>query len=277
MCQEVFPRSTFLLFLLSRGLTRARITLRHNSWNSYETDDDGHSIVNVVYYPPAISRKEPEWLDSADGPFFLEFDSTIRKLLKEIYTALHNDSRALAVMGICALIEHIMIEQVGDQGGVGSNVDRFIAGGYIAPKSEALFREHLIESGHAAMHRAYFPKPSDISALLDITESLIETIYVHPHRAKGARDSAAKAERESVVIGGARDRESACARRSVVGELYDAARRARCPLASQKGRQSGPRQTSLGGQEATPFEPIGIGGSSADDMAAFRAGYRIRA
>jgi len=160
--------------------------------------------VNVVYYPPAISRKEPEWLDSADGPFFLEFDSTIRKLLKEIYTALHNDSRALAVMGICALIEHIMIEQVGDQGGVGSNVDRFIAGGYIAPKSEALFREHLIESGHAAMHRAYFPKPSDISALLDITESLIETIYVHPHRAKGARDSAAKAERESIVIGGTR-------------------------------------------------------------------------
>jgi len=161
--------------------------------------------VNVVYYPPAISRKEPEWLDSADGPFFLEFDSTIRKLLKEIYTALHNDSRALAVMGICALIEHIMIEQVGDQGGVGSNVDRFIAGGYIAPKSEALFREHLIESGHAAMHRAYFPKPSDISALLDITESLIETIYVHPHRAKG-QEIPPRKPKGNLVIGAARDR-----------------------------------------------------------------------
>jgi hypothetical protein len=87
-------------------------------------------------------------------------------------------------MGIRALIEHIMIEQIGDSGGIGSNVDRFVAEGYIAPKSEALFREHLIESGHAAMHRAYFPKPSDISALLDITESLIETVYVHPHQTK---------------------------------------------------------------------------------------------
>jgi hypothetical protein len=36
-------------------------------------------------------------------------------------------------------------------------------------------------------HRAYFPKPSDISALLDIAESLIETIYVHPHQAKGQK------------------------------------------------------------------------------------------
>jgi Domain of unknown function (DUF4145) len=173
------------LLLECRGCER--ITLRHDSWNSYETDNDGHSIVTIVYYPPAISRKEPAWLDSADGPFFLEFDSTIRKLLKEIYSALHNDSRALAAMGIRALIEHIMIDRVGESGAIGSNVDRFIQEGFVAPKSEALFREHLIESGHAAMHRGYFPKPSDISALLDIAEGLIETIYVHPHRAKGQK------------------------------------------------------------------------------------------
>lgn len=164
-----------------------RITLRHESWNSYETDDDGHSIATTVYYPPAISRNEPTWLDAADGPFFLDFDNTIKKLLREIYSALHNDSRALATMGIRALIEHIMIDQVGDNGAIGTNVDRFISGGYVAPKSEALFREYLLESGHAAMHRAYFPRPSDIAALLDIAESLIETIYVHPHRAKGQK------------------------------------------------------------------------------------------
>jgi hypothetical protein len=33
------------------------------------------------------------------------------------------------------------------------------------------------------MHRCYFPKPSNISALLDITEILIETNYVQLHRA----------------------------------------------------------------------------------------------
>lgn len=162
-----------------------RITLRHDSWNSYETDDQGHTIINTVYYPPATSRKHPKWLTDFDGPFFLSFDNSIDKLLKEIYSAVQNNSRALAAMGIRALIEHIMTEQIGDTGTIGGNVTKFISEGYIAPKSEQLFREFLLESGHAAMHRGYFPKPSDISALLDITESLIETIYVHPHKAKG--------------------------------------------------------------------------------------------
>ncbi|MGX9431419.1 MULTISPECIES: DUF4145 domain-containing protein [Bradyrhizobium] len=90
-------------------------------------------------------------------------------------------------MGIRALIEHIMIDQAGDNGAIGTNVDRFIKAGYVAPKSEALFREALLESGHAAMHRGYFPRPSDIAASLDITESLIETIYVHPYQAKGQK------------------------------------------------------------------------------------------
>jgi hypothetical protein len=35
-----------------------RITLRHVSWNSYELDGDGHSIVNVVYYPPQQSPEK---------------------------------------------------------------------------------------------------------------------------------------------------------------------------------------------------------------------------
>jgi hypothetical protein len=161
-----------------------RITFRTDSWNEFEADDAGQPETRSTYYPPAISRKEPEWVTSSDSPFFLD-TGPIPRLMKEIYSAVQNDSRALAVMGVRALIEHIMIEQLGDSGSIGSNVDRFIAEGYIARKAEALFREYLIESGHAAMHRAYFPKPTDISALLDIAESIIETIYIHPYRAKG--------------------------------------------------------------------------------------------
>jgi hypothetical protein len=162
-----------------------RVTLRHDSWNSYETDEDGQLTTTTVYYPPAISRKQPEWLTGARGPFFLAFNHPIRRLMSEIYSAVQNDSPALAAMGIRALIEHVMVEKVGDEGAIGRNIAKFISEGYIAPKSQELFRDFLIESGHAAMHRAYFPKSSDILAMLDIVESIIETIYVHPHQTKG--------------------------------------------------------------------------------------------
>ena len=164
-----------------------RITLRHDSWNSYETDEQGHQTTTTVYFPPAISRKQPEWLTNFDGPFFLDFINPIRRLMTEIYSALQNDSHALAAMGIRALIEHVMVEKVRDEGTIGGNINKFIEAGYIAPKSQELFRGFLIESGHAAMHRAYFPKASDILAMLDIAESIIETIYVHPRRADSAK------------------------------------------------------------------------------------------
>jgi hypothetical protein len=34
------------------------------------------------------------------------------------------------------------------------------------------------------MHRGYVPKRSDIEVMMQITESLIETIYVHPAKAR---------------------------------------------------------------------------------------------
>lgn len=161
------------------------ISLRHDSWNDYDIDPETGPEVVTVYYPPAISRKEPWWVSGFLSPFYFDQQNPIIRLLKEIYSALHNNSIALATMGIRALIEHIMIDCVGDKGSIGENVKAFLAEGHIAPRSETLFRDSLLEFGHAAMHRAHFPKASELATLLDITESLIETIYIHPHRAEG--------------------------------------------------------------------------------------------
>jgi hypothetical protein len=173
-------------FLIQCGGCEA-ITLKHDAWNTWDTEDDGSPEVSVTYYPPAISRKEPEWLNSPFGPFYFDSENAIVKLLKEIYSALHNNSQALAAMGIRALIEHIMIDKIGDKGSISANVRSFIESGYIGSTYAPLFQEQLIEYGHAAMHRGHFPKPSDIATLLDITEGLIATIYVHPHQAKGLK------------------------------------------------------------------------------------------
>jgi hypothetical protein len=55
---------------------------------------------------------------------------------------------------------------------------------FVSTKNEQMFRFQLIEAGHAAMHRQYVPERADIEILMQITESLIETIYVHPAKAR---------------------------------------------------------------------------------------------
>jgi hypothetical protein len=159
------------------------VHLKHDNWCSEDWDPEEGTLINTVYYPPAISRRRPSWLKDPQGPFY--FGGTeIEKLMEEIYSALQNDSRRLAAMGIRALLELVMIEQVGDSGQIGKNVNLFLEKGFVAKINEEIFRFQLIEAGHAAMHRQYVPEKADIEVLMQITESLIETIYVHPVKAK---------------------------------------------------------------------------------------------
>lgn len=51
----------------------------------------------VTYYPPAIARRAPAWLDGFD---FLELPGNLFPLLDEIYKAAQNGLRCLAAMGI---------------------------------------------------------------------------------------------------------------------------------------------------------------------------------
>lgn len=159
------------------------VHLKHDSWFSEDWDfEDGYNIT-TVYYPPSISRRRPKWLNDPTGPFV--FGKTeIEKFLTEIYSALQNDSRRLVALGIRALLELIMVEQVGDNGTIGNNVDKFLGEGHVAVKNQEIFRNQLIETGHATMHRKHVPSSQDIDVLLEITESLIASIYVHPHKAK---------------------------------------------------------------------------------------------
>jgi hypothetical protein len=95
-------------------------------------------------------------------------------------------------MGIRALLESVMVEQGGDSGQIGKNVDKFLAEGHVASRNHETFRFQLIEAGHAAMHRGYVPSKEDIGVLLSITESLIESIYVHAWKVKNMKEIPAR-------------------------------------------------------------------------------------
>lgn len=159
------------------------VKLMHTSWFSEVSDEYGRPITEINYYPPAISRPEPSWLHELGGLLPDSNMQYLRELIKEIYSALHNDSRRLAVMGIRALIEYLMIAKVSDNGTFGKNLGAFQQAGYLSEKQREII-EPILEAGHAAIHRGFHPSAEDVLTVVEITESLVETIYIHSHKAE---------------------------------------------------------------------------------------------
>ena len=147
------------------------IKLRHTSWFSE------HDEPTVNYFPPAIFRQRPAWLSE----LWLELseaDEFVDKLLKEIYIALQNDLPRLAAMGVRSLIEKVMVSKTGDQGSFSKNMVEFERCGYVS-RIQRERVEAILEAGHAAIHRTFIPSTRDVITLVDITEHIIETVYLH--------------------------------------------------------------------------------------------------
>lgn len=150
------------------------IFFRNKSWDDSHANADWVPIVHETYYPPAISRKEPAWrvkLLTADYYLFV--------LLQEIYIAVHNDAKSLALMGVRALIEALMLNAVSDRGSFKQNLIAFHKDGYVSRVQVDLL-EKALEAGHAAIHRKYEPSFSEVTACLDIAENLIEVLVILP-------------------------------------------------------------------------------------------------
>jgi len=133
----------------------------------------------VQFHPAATLRPRPNWLSD----FYLEalsnnFYQTLIELLNEVYKALQNGMPRLAVMGIRALLEAIMVDKIGDKGGFAKNVAALAAAGHIGEKQKGRILA-VLDVGSAAMHRGYAPRVEDVVPLLNLTENLVESIYVH--------------------------------------------------------------------------------------------------
>lgn len=147
------------------------IRLQHISWFS-EADEN-----TVLYFPASKLRKKPKWFVglASELPANSKF---VRILLEEIYIALDNGIPNLAVMGVRSLLEKMMISVVGDQGRFFSNLEKFESEGYVTHKQRERM-EAILEAGHAAVHRDFEPNAADVSTLMDITEHIVESMYIH--------------------------------------------------------------------------------------------------
>jgi len=125
--------------------------------------------VEEEYYPPQISRKLPKWHN--------ELPEEWSELLKEIYTALHADSRCLVLMGTRALVDLYLNEQLGDVGGFAQKIKKLEKEGLIS-KPNKIVLDAALEAGHAAAHRGYKAKVSEVNQVIDIVENLLQSYFL---------------------------------------------------------------------------------------------------
>ncbi|CAE6687937.1 hypothetical protein R69888_00075 [Paraburkholderia haematera] len=155
------------------------IKLRHTSWFSEEPE----SAVN--YFPPAIFRPRPKWMEQLWIELPAE-DGFVDELLKEIYVAIHNNLRSLAAMGVRSLVEKVMISKAGDKGSFLKNIAEFERLGYVSRIQRERI-EAILEAGHAAIHRDFRPTTKDVITLVDIAEHIVETVYLHESKVNELR------------------------------------------------------------------------------------------
>jgi hypothetical protein len=149
---------------------------------------------DITYYPSPVSRKAPAWSNFMLSDLGLETESRVSKrptalieLFREIYQTLGGGQHRLAIMGIRAFFEQMMVTQVGDQGTFAGNLNAFYQKGYISlVQRDAM--SAILDAGHAVTHRLYKPTASDLETALDIAEGIFAAIYVHPDDAARVAD-----------------------------------------------------------------------------------------
>ena len=149
------------------------VTLRKTYWFS---EWDGG--VEVEYFPPAVARSLPPWLG--------ELRDDLQSLIKEIYAALHADSRRLAVMGARTLIDMVVVDQVGDVGTFHQKMVALQDSGVVSPRNR-VFLEAALDAGNASAHRGHAAGPDDVSHVMDIVENLLQAVYVLPNATNALR------------------------------------------------------------------------------------------
>jgi hypothetical protein len=123
---------------------------------------------DVTVFPPPVARRRPHWLSS--------LPENVKLLMKQIYTALDSNCRALAVMGTRAVVDMVLVAQVGDAGGFTEKLKTAETGGVISRKNREVL-EAALEAGNAAAHRGHQSSPDDVNAVIDIVENLLQATY----------------------------------------------------------------------------------------------------
>jgi len=117
-----------------------------------------------AYFPPGATRRPPSWIS--------RLPDNARAMLREVYTALDNNCLQLAMMGIRALLDQYLVDEIGDSGNFKQKLELMVSQNLLGSKQRT-FLEAALDAGHAVMHRAFKPKRSMVDEVMDILETFL--------------------------------------------------------------------------------------------------------
>jgi hypothetical protein len=141
------------------------VRLRRAYWFSEDFNEE-----RMEFFPPPVSRDMPDWSG--------RLGAEERDLLKEVYVALHADSRRLAMMGVRTLVD-IVMNREGDLGSFGAGLNALVTRGLIGTRQRDVLRAAL-DVGDAAAHRGHRPSRDDVNTVIDIVEHLLMAELLGP-------------------------------------------------------------------------------------------------
>ena len=123
---------------------------------------------HVTYWP---SPPAPDWVRQLT-------DGTLQNLLREVYGAVNSRHRVLAAIGARTALDRAMVLNGAEEA---SNLEakrkELQDNGVIGEHEfETLFK--LVDAGSAAAHRAWMPKPEELTTLIDGMESFLHRTLV---------------------------------------------------------------------------------------------------
>jgi uncharacterized protein DUF4145 len=165
--EEEFEVGWYITYTLLECAGCHTVSLRRrrvfSEWNQGDEE--------ITFFPPQVSRRQPSWLE--------QVDEEIQEIVREVYTALHADSRRLALMGARAVLDVIMVRKVGDIGSFTAKLDALEKAGITSPRQTNLLQAAL-DAGNAAAHRGHLPTAEELGAIMDIVENLLHLDLLDP-------------------------------------------------------------------------------------------------
>jgi len=128
----------------------------------------------VRYFPPAVSRRPPKWR--------YKLPNDLRLLLEEIYRSLDSENLRLPMMGARALVDMLILDKVGDVGGFKEKLKKLEQAQVISSQGREVLYAAL-DVGNAAAHRGHAASESEVEAVMDIVENMLQAVYVFPEMA----------------------------------------------------------------------------------------------
>lgn len=155
--------------------------MRHTAYQDVSDESD------ITVYPPRVARRRPQWLSI--------LPDEVELLMTQVYAALDANSRALAVMGARAVVDMVLVAQVGDAGTFADKLKAAEGAGVISKKNREVLAAAL-EAGNAAAHRGHQPSSANVNAVIDIVENLLQAVYQLDSLAEKLKNSTPKRVRE---------------------------------------------------------------------------------